>query len=296
MKARRCAYLTMENTEGWSIDAELAFPPLMSMGWSIDVLLWRSENVDWDRFDAVHIGTPWDYPEDPEYFMRLLESIDRSRAILVNDLALVQWTIAKTYLRDLEKGGAPIVRSMWSDEIGVDRLQDTFDKFAVDRLIVKPVISTNATDTYLLERDTIRVLQAQLLETFAIRPFVVQPFIENIQSEGEYSLFYFNRQFSHAIRKIPKRDDFRVQEEYGAEIIPVDPEATLRKTADKIMQSVEPLPVYARADLVRGPDGGFLLMELELIEPSLYLRTNSEAPWRFAEAFHEYVTNISGIK
>ena len=50
------------------------------------------------------------------------------------------------------------------------------------------------------------------------------------------------------------------------------------------MQSVEPLPVYARADLVKGPDGGFLLMELELIEPSLYLRTNTEAPWRFAEA------------
>ena len=174
----------MENTEGWSIDAELAFPPLMSMGWSIDVLLWRSDNVDWDRFDAVYIDTPWDYPEDPEYFMRLLESIDRSRAILVNDLALVQWTIVKTCLRDLEKGGAPIVRSMWSDEIGVDRLQDTFDKFAVDRLIVKPVISTNSTDTYLLERDTIRVLKAQLLETFAIRPFVVEPFIENIQSEG----------------------------------------------------------------------------------------------------------------
>ena len=59
---------------------------------------------------------------------------------------------------------------------------------------------------------------------------------------------------------------------------------------------IEPLPVYARADLMRGPDGGFLLMELELIEPSLYLRMDPEAPWRFAEAFHDYVTNMAGGK
>jgi hypothetical protein len=266
----------MENPEGWSIDTELAFPPLMSLGWSIEVVPWRTENVDWDRFDAVYIGTPWDYPEDPEYFMRMLEAIDRSSAILVNDLALVQWTMPKTYLRDLEEKGAPIVHSIWSDDIEADQLYDTFDQLHVDQLIVKPVISTNATDTYLLERDTIRVLGAKLHETFENRPHVVQPFIENIRSEGEFSLFYFNQQFSHAIQKIPKRGK------------------ALRRTADQVVQSVEPLPVYARADFVRGPDGGFLLMELELIEPSLYLRMDEEAPWRFAEAFHEYVTKISG--
>jgi hypothetical protein len=266
MKARRCAYLTMESPEGWSIDTEMAFPPLMSMGWSIEVLPWRSANVDWDRFDAVYIGTPWDYPEDPEYFMRMLEAIDRSSAILVNDLALVQWTMPKTYLKDLEDRGAPIVRSIWSDDLGIE------------------------------ERDTIRVLGSELHQAFADRPHIVQPFIENIRSEGEFSLFYFNQQFSHAIQKIPKRGDFRVQEEHGAKIIAVKPEAALRKTADQVMQSVEPLPVYARVDFVRGPDGGFLLMELELIEPSLYLRMDEEAPWRFAEAFHDYVTNISGSK
>jgi glutathione synthase/RimK-type ligase-like ATP-grasp enzyme len=294
MKARRCAYLTMESPEGWSIDTEMAFPPLMSMGWSIEVLPWRSANVDWDRFDAVYIGTPWDYPEDPEYFMRMLKAIDRSSAILVNDLALVQWTMPKTYLKDLEDRGAPIVRSIWSDDLGIEQLGESFEKLGVDRVIVKPVISTNATNTYLLERDTIRVLGSELHQAFADRPHIVQPFIENIRSEGEFSLFYFNQQFSHAIQKIPKRGDFRVQEEHGAKIIAVKPDAALRKTADQVMQSVEPLPVYARVDFVRGPDGGFLLMELELIEPSLYLRMDEEAPWRFAEAFHDYVTNISG--
>ena len=296
MKARHCAYLTMENAEGWTIDAEMAFPPMMSMGWTIDPLPWRTDDVDWDRYDAVYIGTPWDYPDDPDYFVRMLEAIDRSSAVLVNDLALVQWTMPKTYLRDLEEKGAPIVRSIWSDDLGIDQLHDSFDIFGADRLIVKPVISTNATDTYLLERDTIRVLGTKLQRVFANRPHVVQPFIENIQSEGEFSLFYFNQQFSHAIQKIPKRGDFRVQEEFGAEITAVEPDTELRKTADQVVQSIEPFPVYARADFVRGPDGRFLLMELELIEPSLYLRMDPEAPWRFAEAFHDYVINMSGNK
>ena len=296
MKARHCAYLTMENAEGWTIDAEMAFPPMMSMGWTIDPLPWRTDDVDWDRYDAVYIGTPWDYPDDPDYFVRMLEVIDRSSAVLVNDLALVQWTMPKTYLRDLEEKGAPIVRSIWSDDLGIDQLHDSFDSFGADRLIVKPVISTNATDTYLLERDTIRVLGTKLQQVFANRPHVVQPFIENIQSEGEFSLFYFNQQFSHAIQKIPKRGDFRVQEEFGAAITAVEPDTELRKTADQVVQSIEPFPVYARADFVRGPDGRFLLMELELIEPSLYLRMDPEAPWRFAEAFHDYVINMSGNK
>jgi len=294
MKARHCAYLTMENTEGWTIDAELAFPPMMSLGWTIDPLKWRSEDIDWDRYDAVYIGTPWDYPEDPGHFMRMLEAIDRSSAILVNDLALVQWTMPKTYLRDLEEKGAPIVRSIWSDDLGLDQLHESFDTFGAERLIVKPVVSTNATDTYLLERVTIRVLRAKLQETFTNRPHVVQPFIENIRSEGELSLFYFNQQFSHAIQKTPKRGDFRVQEEFGAKIVAIEPVAALREAADRVIQSIEPFPVYARTDFVRGPDGDFLLMELELIEPSLYLRTDEEAPWRFAEAFHEYVINVSG--
>ena len=114
------------------------------------------------------------------------------------------------------------------------------------------------------------------------------------QSEGEYSLFYFNRRFSHAIRKTPKPGDFRVQEEFGADIVLVDPEPALLAAGEQVMQLVEPLPAYARVDFVEGPDGRFLLMELELIEPSMYLRMHQEAPRRFAEAFDEYVRNASG--
>lgn len=283
----------MEKSAGWSIDAELGFPPLEARGWQIDFLSWRSEGVDWDRFDAVYIGTPWDYPEDPGRFLLLLERIDQSGAVLVNDIALVRWTVPKTYLRDLEEIGVAIVPSIWGEAMDFGTIENAFTQFDVDKLIVKPVISTNATNTFLFVRETLPDLIELLRETFVARPYVVQPFIGNIQSEGEYSLFYFNRTFSHAIQKIPKQGDFRVQEEYGAEIISVDPEPALGEAGDQLMKIVDPMPVYGRADFVRGPDGRFLLMELELIEPSMYLRMNKEAPQRFADAFDEYVTGQS---
>jgi hypothetical protein len=159
---------------------------------------------------------------------------------------------------------------------------------------VEPVISPNATDTFLLARETLQDFAPELCARFASRSFVVQPFITNIQTEGEYSLLYFAATFSHAILKTPKREDFRVQEEFGAAILAVEPAAGLLAAGAAVMQRVAPRPVYARCDLVRGADGQFLLMELELIEPSLYLRLDDAAPGKFARAFDAYVRSRLG--
>ena len=289
MSEKRCAYLTMDDTEGWAIDSDLSFAPMRSLGWTIDMVPWRSAGVAWDAYDAVYINTPWDYPDDPQAFLSLLETIDRSDAVLVNDIALVRWTIPKTYLRDLESRGAAIVPSLWYDAFDAAMLPGFFDTYQAERIIVKPVVSTNAHNTFLLERPVPASVVKKIEEVFARRPFVVQPFIENVQSEGEYSLFFFSREFSHAILKTPKDEDFRVQEEHGARINAWEPESALLETAAEVLELVEPVPVYARCDFIRGPDGRFLLMELEVIEPSLYLRMASAAPMRFSRAFDAYV-------
>ncbi|HLU06204.1 MAG TPA: hypothetical protein VKZ91_06580 [Woeseiaceae bacterium] len=289
MTTKRCAFLTMEETEGWFIDADLAIPPMQALGWTIEMVPWRGAGADWTLYDAVYIGTPWDYPEDANLFIRLLEQIDASGPVLVNPIELVRWGLTKTYLRDLEARGADIVPSTWSEGLSPGQLLACFDALASDRIIVKPVVSTNATDTFLLKRHDIPALEPLLLRRFENRAFVVQPFIRNIQVEGEFSLFYFSGAYSHAIRKVPRAPDFRVQEEHGASILAIEPEAVLAACADKIVHLVDPLPVYARCDLVRGPDDRFLLMELELIEPSMYLRMNADAPQRFAQAFDRYV-------
>lgn len=292
-RARHCAFLTMDSTEGWSIDADLGIAPLEARNWTVDWIPWRTPDVPWDRYDAVYIGVPWDYPQDVRGFLSVLERIDRSRAVLVNDLALVRWSLAKTYLRDLEQRGADIVPSLWYERMPRGELATWFERLDAQRLIVKPVVSTNATDTFLLAEDTADA--SMLLRTFRDRALVVQPFIATIQSEGEYSLFYFGNEFSHAICKLPKHEDFRVQEEHGADIRVAEPEPALIESADRVLRLVDPMPVYARIDFVRGGDGRFLLMELELIEPSMYLRMHPAAPERFAAAFDRYVTTTRGL-
>lgn len=279
----------MDSNEGWSIDADLGIPPLEARGWSVELVPWRGRTADWNRYDAVYIGTPWDYPEDVPGFLAVLERIDASRAVLVNALELVRWNLPKTYLRDLEERGADIVPSRWCDDFDAGELRRLFDELDTGRVVVKPVVSTNATDTFLLTRDGAAQLERQLATTFHARPFIVQPFVETIRSEGEHSLFYLGGTLSHAIRKVPRAGDFRVQEEHGASIDAVTPEPALVHAGDRIMDLVRPSPVYARCDLVRGTDGRLLLMELELIEPSLYLRMDPAAPERFAAAFDDYV-------
>ena len=117
---------------------------------------------------------------------------------------------------------------------------------------------------------------------------MVQPFLSHVNTEGEFSLCYFNGKLSHTILKTPKVHDFRVQEEHGGVIRAVEAEGGLSEAGDIALRALDSVPLYARADFVRANDGdGFWLMELELIEPSLYLRMDARAPERFAQALHE---------
>ncbi len=122
---------------------------------------------------------------------------------------------------------------------------------------------------------------------------MAQPFLPAVTSEGEFSLFYFGGEHSHTILKTPMAGDFRVQEEHGGFIRAVETEPALRDAADAALRAIGEMSLYARADFVRKNDGsGFWLMELELIEPSLYFRTDSEAAARFARCLHQAVWSL----
>jgi len=285
VQTRRSAFLTMADTDGWAIDADLAIPHLEELGWRVDTVEWRRPRVDWSAYDAVYIGTPWDYPAAPDAFLSVLKGIDASGTRLVNALPLVEWNIEKTYLGDLQRRGARIVPTRWSDP--GECLDITAVRAALhsDRVIVKPLVSTKATDTFLLGPDVDAGTRREIAGCFRGRAVMVQPFIEAVTGEGEYSLFFIGGVLSHTIRKTPRQGDFRVQEEHGATLTLVEPEPALVRAATMAHDLVSPAPVYARCDYVRSPAGQFLLMELELIEPSLYLRMHPEAPRRFAAAF-----------
>lgn len=288
----RCAYLTMDEIGDFVTDADLSFGPMNELGWAVDMVSWRTPGVDWSAYDAVYICTPWDYPENPSAFMAVLEAIEASPAVLVNSIELVRWTLEKTYLRELEKKGAAIVPSAWFDHFDAGEVARCFDEFAADKLVIKPVVGANAVDTYVVDRPLSSALGAELARKYDARRFVVQPFIDNIRTEGEFSLFFFSGEFSHAIRKVPKSGDFRVQEEHGADILSETAPPAAVEAATHIVALVEPEPVYVRVDLVRNDNDRYLLMELELIEPSLYLRTDVGAATRFARAFDAHVRSM----
>lgn len=283
----------MAEPDGFEVDIELAFPPLQAIGWEFHAVSWRAD-VAWGDFDAVYIGAAWDYPQDPRRFLSVLETIVRSGTVLINDISLVRWTLAKTYLRDLEQRGVPIVPSLWFDAFDETALVDAFDRFDDDRIIIKPVISTNALDTFLLTREAAAEKLSELAQTFAKRPYVVQQFARDVQKTGEYSLFFFAGEYNHAVSKLPAASDFRVQEQFGSTIVDCEPDAEVLAVGEAVIEEVEPQPVYARVDIVRGNDGHPLLMELELIEPSLYLRKSPAAPRQFASAFESYFNEKTG--
>ncbi|HSI87971.1 MAG TPA: hypothetical protein VK918_02880, partial [Pyrinomonadaceae bacterium] len=150
-----------------------------------------------------------------------------------------------------------------------------------------PTVSATAQNTFRLT-----AFEPDVAARFAGRSFMVQPFIQSIVDEGEFSVFYFNGEFSHAILKTPKPDDFRVQEEHGGIITAVRPEPELLTAAEAVSRLINPKPLYERIDLVRSPSGSFLLMELELIEPALYLRMDPGAPSRFAAALDRRIHEL----
>ena len=279
---RRCAYLTMDDMGDFVSDAELSVAPMAELGWAVEMVPWRRD-VDWDDYDLVYICTPWDYQDDVAAFMDVLETIERSAATLVNRLDLVRWNLKKTYLRELEMRGADIVPSLFFERFDTDKVAACFAAHDTDRIVVKPVVGANADHIYVLTEPLAGATVDELQRVFADRPFFVQPFVDSVQSEGEYSLFFLGGDYSHAILKKPKQGDFRTQEEHGADILSIEAPAALVQTARHVLGVVSPQPVYVRADFVRGR-GRFLLMELELIEPSLYLRTDPGAPDRFASA------------
>ncbi|GAA0371646.1 ATP-grasp domain protein [Bowmanella denitrificans] len=281
---KTCAFLSMDSLEGYFVYDDLLYAPMAVKGWHVERVSWRAKDVDWARFDVVVIRSPWDYQQDAGAFLRCLEGIDASGAMLANSLALVRWNINKGYLRDIQQRGIAIVPSLWRDDFHLADCHSAFEHFACDELIIKPLVSANADDTYRLNRQRLQDQAALLAERFAGRAHMIQPFVPAILQEGEYSLFFFGTEYSHCIVKRPKAGDFRVQEEHGGYLQAVEPEPALLELARQTLAALPEATLYARLDYVRLADG-LAVMELELIEPSLYFNMDAASPQRFVDAF-----------
>jgi glutathione synthase/RimK-type ligase-like ATP-grasp enzyme len=289
---RECAFLTLDQRGDFVIDDECAVGPLAERGWNVTTLSWRQTDIPWSCFEAVVIRSTWDYWNDVPAFLEVLSRIHRETR-LANPLDLVHWNPAKSYLRDLAGRGVDVVPTWWLNGLTDRTAEECSDHLQSRELVVKPVVGANGEDAFRFSRDEEPRRWAEITECFRGRACMVQPFMHRVQTEGEYSLFFFNGHFSHAILKVPAPDEFRSQEERGAQILAVSAEPGLLRSGERAMAAVRSRSLYARIDFVRNGSGGFDLMELELIEPSLYLRTEPEAPARFAEALDRWFGQAS---
>ena len=280
------AFLSMDDLGVYICDDDLVAAPLRELGWSVETVSWRDRAAHWERYDAVIIRSTWDYQKDLAEFLEVLAVID-SKSVLANSLNTVRWNADKMYLQELEERGARIVPTLWGQQLSENgRIATWCDALATDEIVVKPTVSASANNTFRLHWD--ECPNSHFMTAFTGKPVLVQPFMPGIIDEGEYSLFYFSGVYSHAILKRPAPGDFRVQEEYNGDVQPVDPPDELQLLGQRMLQLLDELPLYARVDYVRDSSNQFALMELELIEPSLYFRMASGSAERFAEAVHTW--------
>ena len=281
MSALRIAILspTPEYEENWShIKADYT----RLLGDSASFIDWTKAN-DFSAFDLVTPLLAWGYPRDCPRWFALLDRLEAENIRVSNPVSILRWNSDKAYLAELDAAGIPSVPTILSTLLDRVALEEARKTFNVETLVVKPPISGGADGTFRLERDD------AVPDSVAGQRMMIQPYLPNIAEEGEYSLFYFAGVLSHCILKRPAKGDFRVQEQYGGQEEAVTaPEGALTLaqrafTATAEITKTQTL-AYARVDILRDGDGVFRLMELELIEPSLFLRFAPDAGAAFAEA------------
>lgn len=283
---KKIAFLTKENLDSFSCDDDLAVAPLLELGYQVSHLNWH-EKHNWKDFVCVVVRSTWDYQDHYQEFVTVLEEIARS-TLLLNDLETMKWNSHKEYLRELQDNGTKIIPTLFHEELGSKTVDELCEKLNSNKIIFKPYVGANSDNTFPISREEefppINLKKGD---------FFVQAFNQNVLDEGEFSLFFFGGEFSHAILKTPKSGDYRVQEEWGGHIQEIIPEEKMLKTAVEI---VNPKLLYSRVDLVRFGDhksDEFHLMELELIEPALYFRMNDEAASKFAQTLDRMIKHSS---
>ncbi|HWX93530.1 MAG TPA: hypothetical protein VNY29_12940 [Terriglobales bacterium] len=269
-------------------DDRLLLRPLAERDVQAEPAIWDDPVRDWSSFDAVVLRSCWDYHLKHAAFLRWIELLAQANVAVWNSTPLVRWNANKSYLRGLEAKGIPIVPTFWPEAGEAVRLRERLHDLGWMKAVVKPRVSATAHRTHWIAIDDADSLQ-ELFDELRRGPGVmVQKFMDDIVNEGEWSLIFFGGQYSHAVLKTAKAGDFRVQRDFGGSEQPADPTAQVLQAATRIVQAVAPT-LYARVDGVVD-DAQFRLMELELIEPALFLSSHPDAALRFAEVITTVVT------
>ena len=263
----------------WAYDVEAE--ALERGGFSVAPRPW-TEPGDLAGFDVVLPLVAWGYQSDPAAWFALLDRLERERAAVLNPVPLLRWNSDKRYLEELLAKGIATVPTRRVERLDEPALAESRADFG-DDLVIKPPISASAYGTH-------RIAAGDPVPAEALgRTMMVQPFLRSVIDEGEYSLIFFDGAFSHAIVKRARAGDYRVQPHLGgSEVKCAPPDGSIDLARAALAAAPEP-PAYARVDLIRLNDGRLAVIELELIEPSLWLQHAPDGGASFAAAVRRAV-------
>ena len=220
----------------------------------------------------------WGYHRDHGRWMQACETWAAAGVRMLNPPSVIGWNSDKSYLGRLADKGVAIPPTIWVDGPIQTDVDAAFDRFGTDRLIIKPRVSGGAWKT-------LRLAQGERLIDAPDGPAMIQPYLPSIETEGETSLLFFGGRLSHVVNKRPVSGEFRIQVQFGGQYVALpEPPAGALALAERTLAAIGEDLLYARIDMAQGPDGGWLLMEAELIEPDFYLGSAPEGGRRFAEA------------
>ncbi len=259
----------------WVYDAEAA--ALTDAGMSVEAVDWTS-GCDFSGFDLILPLVAWGYHQRYADWRAFLDRLEGERLPVANPVPLLRWNSDKAYLAELGAKGVATVPTLAADPFDEASLASARDHFSCRDLVVKPPVSASAYGTFRLGPSD------PFPETVRGWRMMIQPWIEAMFDRGEYSLILFDGQLSHALSKVPKPGEFRVQPEYGGILARCDPPRGSEELALAALAAAPAPATYARVDIVVGNDGELQIIELELIEPALFVDYAPEASEAFARA------------
>ena len=287
----RIALATYQAAPSLAHDDQMLIPALARAGIDAEAAVWSDDDVIWETFDGVVIRSCWDYHLRDADFAAWLERLDASRLPVWNPVSLVQWNANKRYLVDLGARGIATLPTRIVARGAVQDIDAAMASVGASRVVIKPAVSASGYETHALATPLSAQDRAIVERVVNAGETLVQPFAEEIPRDGELSFIFIDGAFSHAAIKRASGGEFRVQTEHGGSVATIAGAPRLIEQAGRVLAALPELPLYARVDGI-DRDGTFVLMELELIEPNLFLELSDGAADRFAAALAERLRNV----
>lgn len=264
----------------------LVMEALDRFGLKTHKVAWSDSSFDWSQTKIALFRTTWDYAEKFTAFSEWLMDVSM-KTKLVNDYETIIWNLDKHYLDDLKRAGVNVVETHFIEPGDQRSLEEIHQELGWDRTVLKPAISAAAKDTFKLSPEERPSFESRFQELAHDESMMLQPFQDDIVSRGEVSLMLIGGAFTHAVLKVAKPGDFRVQDDFGGTVEDYTPTQSEIDLAVNAVNACEIKPLYARVDIVNDNNGNPAVSELELVEPEMWFRKNEVAAEVLAKEIHK---------